>query len=85
MFGGERESAPNLSVPEIRRPIIACLRKSLRALTGLYNPDDYTVTKDHDNTFSVHIEPDLVFVNQLNDKEPVALKESKLYQRWASL
>ncbi len=85
MFGGDRSAAPDLSRPEIRRPIIACLRRSIGELTGLYNPADYTITRDAAGTFSVHVEPDLVFVSELNSPEPVPLHSSALYRRWESL
>lgn len=84
MFGGDRDSAPDLSVPEIRRPIFSCLRRSLGNLKALYNPEDYNVSKDGNGVFSVHVEPELVYVRQLNEANPVPLKESDLYSRWAS-
>lgn len=82
-FGGEKEAAPNLTVPEIRRPIFSCLKRSLKNLQGLYNPDDYNITKSAEGSFSVHVEPSLVFVNQINSEEPVPLKESEMYRKWA--
>ena len=85
MFGGERESTPDLSVPEIRRPIVSCLKRSLRNLQGLYNPEDYSITKDADGSFSVHIEPELVYVRQLDREDPVRLTESEMYRKWSSL
>lgn len=83
MFGGGKGSAPDLSVPEIRRPIIACLRKSLRNLQGLYNPADYNISKGADGLFSVHIEPELVFVHEFTSTHPVPLKESEMYRQWS--
>lgn len=83
MFGGDRESTPDLSVPEIRRPIFSCLRRSLRNLSGLYNPQDYNITKSRDGSFAVHVEPELVYVCQLGSDEPVPLRGSELYRRWA--
>lgn len=85
MFGGEPEQAPELGNPDIRRPIFSYLRKSLSKLQGLYNPEDYTVTKNSNGSFSVHIELALVYVSQLDTAEPVPLLESKLYQKWKSL
>lgn len=82
MFGGETESVPDLTIPEIRRPIFSCLKRSLRNLPSLYNPEDYNITKNSDGSFAVHIEPDLVFVKQLNNDEPVPLHESEMYLRW---
>lgn len=85
MFGGDKEGAPDLSVPEIRRPILSCLRRSLRNLQGLYNPEDYSITKDIDGSFSVHVEPELVYVHQLGSREPVPLMESEMYHKWSEI
>lgn len=83
MFGGDPEAAPDLSVPEIRRPIFSCLRRSIKNLPALYNPEDYNVSKNADGTFSVHIEPELVFVCQFGEDTPVPLAESEMYRRWS--
>ena len=79
LFGGEKETAPDLTQPEIRRPIMACLRRSISRLDALYNPADYTVTKDADGSFAVHVEPGLVFVAPLKGDDSIALCDSVLY------
>lgn len=85
MFGGNRDGAPDLSVPEIRRPIFSCLKRSVKNLQGLYNPEDYNITKGADGSFSVHVDPELVFVHQLDKDTPVPLMESEMYGKWANL
>lgn len=85
MFGGEKETVPDLSVPEIRRPIFSCLKRSIKNLEGLYNPDDYNVTKNAAGSFSVYIEPELVYVHQLGSDEPVPLKDSEMYRKWSEI
>ncbi len=82
MFGGERDAAPDLSQPEIRRPIFSCLKRSLKNLQALYNPDDYNISKDGNGIFSVHVDAELVFVKELDSDEPVPLKKSKMYENW---
>lgn len=82
MFGGEGEAAPDLGEPTIRRPIFACLKRSLKNLPSLYNPEDYNVTKNRDGVFSVNVDNNLIFVRELDSEEPVPLKDSKMYQRW---
>ncbi len=82
MFRGEGDEAPDLREPTIRRPIFACLKRSLKNLPSLYNPEDYNVTKNREGIFFVNIDSDLIFVNELESDEPVPLKESKMYQRW---
>lgn len=81
MFGGAKDAAPDLSIPEIRRPIVSCLKRSIRQLQALYNPDDYTVTKNPDDSLAVHIEPELIFVHQNGSPAPVPLLQSDLYRR----
>ncbi|MDE5929599.1 MAG: hypothetical protein K2H03_03865 [Muribaculaceae bacterium] len=85
MFGGDKEIVPDLSIPEIRRPIFSCLKRSIRNLPALYNPDDYNISKDADGSFSVNIEPELVFVHQLGSDNPVPLVESEMYRRWSQI
>lgn len=85
MFGGEKDTAPDLSIPEIRRPILSCLRRSLKNLHKLYNPEDYNVTKSSDGLFCVHVESELVYVYQLDRNEPVLLHESEMYRKWAEI
>lgn len=85
LFGGEREAAPDLTVPEIRRPIMACLRRSIGRLDTLYNKEDYTVTKDADGSFAVHVEPELIFVTNLKDGTFIPLAESPLFRMFKSL
>lgn len=82
MFGGESESAPDLSIPEIRRPIFSCLKRSLRSIPSLYNPEDYNVTKNRDGIFSVNVDDNMVFVTELDSSEPVQLRDSKLFKRF---
>lgn len=82
IFGGEPQSAPDLASPEIRRPIVACLRRSLRELPALYNPQDYTVTKNKEGIFSVNVDPSLIYVREIDSDIPRPLHESSLYRRW---
>lgn len=85
MFGGEKETAPDLSVPEIRRPIFSCLKRSIKNLQALYNPEDYNITKSGDGAFSVNVEPELIYVCQLDSDEPVPLHESEMFRRWSEI
>ena len=85
MFGGEKEAAPDLSVPEIRRPIFSCLKRSIKNLQALYNPDDYNIAKSADGVFSVNVEPELVYVYQLDRNSPVPLHESEMYRKWSEI
>lgn len=85
MFGGEKEAAPDLSAPEIRRPIFSCLKRSIKNLQALYNPDDYNITKSDDGSYSVNVEPELVYVCQLDSDEPIPLHKSGMYLKWSKI
>ncbi len=82
MFGGDGEAAPDLSIPEIRRPIFSCLKRSLKNIPSLYNPEDYNITKNRDGVFAVNIDDNMVLVAELDSDEPVPLAESKLFGRF---
>ena len=81
----KKDGYPDLSIPEIRRPIFSCLKRSLKNLQALYNPEDYNITKSGDGAFSVNVEPELVYVCQLNSDEPVPLHESEMYRKWSKI
>ncbi len=82
MFGGEGEGAPDLGEPTIRRPIFACLKRSLKNLPSLYNPEDYNITKSRDGLFTVNVDESLIYVRELGADDPVPLKSSTLYRRF---
>lgn len=64
LFGGEKDKAPDLIQPEIRRPIISCLKKSLNLLKDtLYNSEDYMITKDEFGNLRVGLEQDLQYIH----------------------
>lgn len=64
LFGGEKDKAPDLIQPEIRRPIISCLKRSLNLLKDtLYNSEDYMVTKDEFGNLRVGLEQDLQYIH----------------------
>ena len=61
-FGGEKDKAPDLRQPEIRRPIISCLKKSLSRLEeALYNFNDYTISKDKYGYLKIGLESNLLY------------------------
>lgn len=82
LFGGVKGTAPDLTDSTIRRPIIACIRRSLRGLDALYNAEDYTVSRDEGGRFAIHVEPQLVYVASLKGEKDVPLLSSDLYQKW---
>jgi len=82
LFGGTVDTAPDLSIPEIRRPIFSCLKRSLKNIPSLYNPEDYNLTKNRDGVFSVNIDDNMVLVTELDSAEPIPLTNSKLFKKF---
>ena len=82
LFGGTADTAPDLSIPEIRRPIFSCLKRSLKNIPSLYNPEDYNLTKNRDGVFSVNIDDNMVLVTELDSAEPIPLTDSKLFKKF---
>lgn len=82
LFGGTADTAPDLSIPEIGRPIFSCLKRSLKNIPSLYNPEDYNLTKNRDGVFSVNIDDNMVLVAELDSAEPIPLTDSKLFKKF---
>ncbi|MDE6298366.1 MAG: hypothetical protein K2M10_01785, partial [Muribaculaceae bacterium] len=79
-IGGEK-TAPDISVREIRAPLIAHIRRSIERLTKLYNQQDYNISTEGKMHFAVHIEPDLIRVVTADSKDGVPLHEAEFYKR----
>jgi hypothetical protein len=78
-LGGEK--APDLRQPEIRRPIISCLKKSLSNLENvLYNFQDYTITKDEYGTLKIDLEPEVQYLYEAHSGY-VQLSKTELYAK----
>lgn len=79
LFGGNKEEVPDLTIPEIRRPLISHVKKAISKLTALYNPEDYNITGTGRSAYSVNVEPELINIVELNSSTPIPLCDSKIY------
>lgn len=62
-FGGEKGKAPDISLQNIRGPIIANIRAKIRELESeLRNINEYTIQKNDDGIFKIPIRQNLVKV-----------------------
>lgn len=67
MMGGDKRNVPDLSFPEIRRPIISNIRKSIKKLESyLHNANDYSVSKDSFGYYKTNISYDMVNIQELS-------------------
>lgn len=79
LFGGEADKAPDLSQPEIRRPIISCLKRSIMQLKDkLYNHEDYMFIKNDFGNIRIGLEQDMISIHGGN-KGFIPFHESEIY------
>ncbi len=85
-FGGEASKAPNLEQPELRRPMISCIKRCIALVSDhLHHADDYIVSKNSFGHFNINLEPDLLFIIDPRTEAKVPLFESELYKRIKNL
>lgn len=85
-FGGEPENAPDISVSEIRLPMIALIKKQLKPLEEvLFHVDDYMIQRNMFGNYCVNIHPSLCCCCELNSKEITALSDSIEWQKISAL
>lgn len=82
LFGGDGRKAPDLSLPELRRPMFSCIKKCISHLAGqLYNVNDYFVNKSPSGNLKIYIEKDLIFTKDYNRKGYIRLDESSTWDK----
>ena len=85
-FGGEPENAPDISISEIRLPMIALIKKQLKPLEEvLYHVDDYMVQRNMFGNYCVNIHPSLCCCCGLNYQEITTLSDSIEWQKISAL
>ena len=81
-FGGESGKAPNLEQPEIRRPMISCIKRCINKIDDiLHHADDYTVIKNSFGHFCINLEEDLLFIIDSKTGEKTPLFHSEFYKK----
>lgn len=85
-FGGEPENAPDISVSEIRLPMLALIKKQLKPFEEvLFHVDDYMVQRNMFGNYCVNIHPSLCCCCGLNSNEISTLSESIEWQKISAL
>ena len=82
LFGGDGYSAPQLDQPEIRRPMLSCIKKSVNQISSyLHSIEDYQIERDRDGIYTLHIGKDLIFC-ETGDKKLISLFESDVFRAY---
>ena len=85
-FGGEPEKAPNISVSEIRLPMIALIKRQLKEIGDvLYHVDDYIIQRNMFGNYCINIPPALCCFCGVNASDIYKLSDSEEWQRISAL
>lgn len=85
-FGGEPKNAPNLTISEIRLPMIALIKKQLKVLNEiLFHVDDYMIQRNMFGNYCVSIHPSLCCYCGVNANDIYKLADSEEWQRISAL
>lgn len=85
-FGGEPQKAPDISKSEIRLPLIALIRKQLKALGDvLFHVDDYMIQRNMFGNYCINISPSLCCYCGVNANDIYKLSDSEEWQRISAL
>ena len=85
-FGGEPQKAPDLSIPEIRLPMIALIKRQIKALGDiLFHADDYMIQRNMFGNYCINIAPSLCCYSGVNTNDIYKLADSEEWQRISAL
>ena len=85
-FGGDRENAPRLEVPEIRLPMISLIKRQINKLGNvLYHVDDYIIHRNIYGNYGVGISANNCLCRDFDQTEILPIEESKSWQRIIAL
>lgn len=85
-FGGEEDKAPDITVSEIRLPMLSLLKRQLLKLKDvLYHIEDYTIKRNIYGNYSVGIPSSLCRCCEWGATDYILLSESNEWQRISAL
>lgn len=86
MFGGEEEKAPNITLPDIRLPMISLIKKQLLKLDrAIHHIEDYTIQRNLYGNYGVRIPSSLCYCCGSDKTDIKPLTESTEWVRIAAL
>lgn len=85
-FGGDREKAPNIEIPEIRLPMFALIKRQILKLDGiLYHADDYLIKRNIYGNYCIKIHSNQCLFKGYGEEQAVHAAESEFWSRIAAL
>lgn len=85
-FGGDPQKAPDISISEIRLPMIALIKKQLKTLSDvLFHVDDYMIQRNMFGNYCINISPSLCCCAGSNSEDINRLSDSDTWQKIMAL
>lgn len=80
-FGGEAETAPDITKPEIRLPMISGIKKVItKQKEKIYDSNRFTIVRDKNGFYGLTAKPDVFLCNDFSGKNNVSIYESALFE-----
>ena len=86
-FGGDRQKAPNIEIPEIRLPMFALIKRQIMKLDGvLSHAEDYLIKRNIYGNYCINVNTSLcLFRSSNDDAAAVHAAESEFWSRIVAL
>lgn len=85
-FGGDPQKAPDISISEIRLPMISLINKQLKTLSDvLFHVEDYMIQRNVFGNYCINVSPSLCCYSGVNANDIYKLSDSEEWQRILAL
>lgn len=85
-FGGEKEKAPDIELPEIRRPMLSRIKKEFIALGNkLHTPEQYVIQRGEHGIYNLGLPPELIWTFDCENATALPVWEAPFYRFYERL
>ena len=85
-FGGDRQKAPNIEIPEIRLPMFALIKRQIMKLDGvLSHAEDYMIKRNIYGNYCINVSTSRCLFRSSDDISAVHASESEFWSRIVAL
>lgn len=85
-FGGDRQKAPNIEIPEIRLPMFALIKRQIMKLDGvLSHAEDYMIKRNIYGNYCINVTTSRCLFRSSDDISAVHASESEFWRRIVAL
>lgn len=85
-FGGDPESAPDITNSDIRLPMISGIRRAIkRHSEKIYDSQSFEINRDKNGCYSISANPEAFLCKDFTHSSPINFLDSNLYSKLAKL